>query len=184
MNWNGSQTDLVRSIRLIPAVLSGNHPDALGLGAIFWGFVGNAVLELVREAYLVKAAGGTGSDGIKWAPLKPATTQNKRPRSPYVASDILIETQALIDSLKPGIGQYASGAVDQVFKVEPGGVTVGTEVSYADFHQTGVPPHLPARPIVPPSGQLPTAWEPQVEAAMEQAMVKVIEAVVLGGGIQ
>lgn len=43
--------------------------------------VGLAALSCIQEAFVVKAAGGTGEDGIQWAPLKKETIAN-RPLGP------------------------------------------------------------------------------------------------------
>ncbi len=42
---------------------------------------------------------------------------------------------------------------------------------------------LPARPIVPPDGEIPVAWEEPIEAAMQQGLERVIEVMCNVGGI-
>lgn len=182
MQFRGTRADLERSIRLIPHVLAGRHPDVLGLAPVFFGYVANAVLKEIRGAFLTKLDGGTGSDGIKWAELAVATIAKRR-RAGRDDSDLLIETGALLQSIRPGIDHHPLGNPEQVFDIHPGGVTVGTANERADYHQQGSPGRMPARPIVPPDGSLPVAWEPMVEAAMEEGMRRVIEMVVSAGGI-
>lgn len=182
MNFKGTRANLVRSLKLIPLVLSGKYPDALGLGPLFWGYIGNAALAFLHTDYEARMRGGSALDGSAWAPLSDATLAKRR-REGRGDGDILRESYALLESLKPGIEQFAAGVVGQVFDVEPGGVTVGSAVPYADFHQQGVPGRLPARPIVPVDGQIPQPWEGFIEASMEEAMLKVIEVVLQAGGI-
>jgi hypothetical protein len=181
MQFRGTRADLERSIRLIPSVLAGAHPDVLGIREVFFGYVANAVLREIRDAYLVKLDGGTGSDGIRWAELAVATLAKRRSKG-RTDSEILLETGDLLASLRPGIGHHPLGNPEQVFDVKPGGVTVGTADRKADRHQTGTE-FMPARPIVPPDGELPPAWIEPVERAMEEGIAKVIEMVVSNGGI-
>ncbi len=180
MTFNGSKDRLVASLKLIPSVLAGKHPDRLNLCPQFWGCVGNAVLRSALGDYLTKMFGGTGLDGVKWAPLAAATLAKRR-RAGRGDDDILVETLTLIGSLQPGPGDLPSGAPGQVFEPRPGGVAVGSDLPYADFHQNGVPPHLPARPFLP--ADLPAGWEAAVERGMEEGLVRVIEEVVAAGGI-
>ncbi len=181
MQWRGTKADLVRSIRLLPLVLAGTHPDPADLHGIFWGYVGNAVLKLIREAYLVKLDGGEGSDGITWAKLA-ASTLAKRRRKGRDDEEILIEMGSLLASLRPGTDDRPSGVVDQVFDIGRAGVTVGTAEEKADWHQHGRE-NMPARPIVPPDGEIPVAWEEPIEAAMQQGLERVIEEMCRVGGI-
>ncbi len=183
MQFRGTRASLKRSLALIPKVLTGLHNDSLGLCEVFYGHIGNAVLAEIRGAYLVKLEGGLGSDGIRWAELAVATVAKRR-RAGREDSDILIETGALLQSLRPGVGHLPLGNPDQVFDIKPGSVTVGTQNERADWHQNGSPGRMPARPIVPPDGKLPPAWEEPVERAVEEAMTKVIEMVCAAGGIE
>lgn len=167
---------------MIPQVLAGHYHDPLDLNKLFWGFVGNAVLKLVREAYEVKRHGGRGSDGIQWQPLAEATLAKRRGQGRF-DEEILIETERILASLRPGVAERIAGHPDQVFRIVPGGVKVGTAVPYADRHQEGAE-YLPARPIVPPDGLLPPAWQAPIEEAMEAGLVAVIERICAAGGIE
>ncbi len=179
LRWRGTRAQLTAALRSLPAVLAGRAPDPHGLHAIFWGYVGNAVLGEIRGAYLTKATGGVGSDGIAWPDLALATLQKRR-RAGRTDSDILLETGRLLQSLRPGPDELPSLHPDQVFKIDARGVTVGTDAEYADFHQYGTP-HMPPRAIVPPNGELPDAWVEPVERAMEVALQKVIEVLIAAG---
>jgi hypothetical protein len=86
-------------------------------------------------------------------------------------------------SLEPaGPDPDAPRPPEQVFDLSvPGTVTVGTANETADRHQTGTT-RMPARPIVPPDGELPAAWEKELEAAGERAMTAVLEILLNNGG--
>lgn len=182
MKFKGTKSALVRSLKLIPSVLAGHHPDALGIAPVFFGHVGNTVLRLISEDFEARLAGGAAKDGSTWAPLAEATIAKRR-REGRSDDEILIESRSLLASLRPGLEHYAAGIAGQVFDIAPGSVTVGSQVEYADFHQRGVPGKLPARPIVPPTGDIPAAWEPELSRSCEEAMTRVIEMVVNAGGI-
>lgn len=182
MRWRGTKAELLNSLRLVPRVLAGVHPDALGIAPVFWGTIANAALKEIRGAYLTKLEGFEGSDGVTWAKLAVATLA-KRQREGRDDADILLETGRLLASLRPGADHFPLGNPDQVFDIHPGGVTVGTAHEHADKHQRGTT-HMPARPIVPVDGNLPRAWEKPVEDAMRDAMLKVIAMVVDAGGIK
>lgn len=57
------------AIALLPRVLSGREPDRLGIARGFRLRLAMAFLSKVRQAFLVKAAGGTDEAGISWPPL-------------------------------------------------------------------------------------------------------------------
>lgn len=179
--WPGTEAELVATLKRIPGILAGREPDPLRLSEVFFGHVGNRVLELITEDFKIKSGGGVGVDGEAWLPLAAYTLERRR-RKGLTHEDILVEYGDLLKSLLPGVDGQPSGATGQVFRLEPGGITVGTEDRKADFHQKGAG-RTPARPIVPPDGRLPAAWERPVEEAMEEAMVKVMEIVVAAGGI-
>lgn len=180
--WRGTRAGLHAALRKLPAVLAGVEPDPHGLSRIFLAEVGDAVLEEIRAAFVVKSRGGTGSDGIRWQDLKESTLERRR-RKGIDHDRRLEETGALLASLTPGTGDPdAARPANQVFDIEPGGVTVGTQDEKASKHQDGWA-NVPARPIVPEDGSLPAAWEREVEEAMERGMEKVIEEMCRRGGV-
>ena len=180
MKFRGSRERLLYSLRMIPHVLSGRHQDALGIHDVFWTIIGNEVLRLVQRDYAVKKAGGRTAATGKWKPLAESTLERRR-RKGITSEDIMVESARLMESLRAGVDDRVSGAIDQIFDVGPAGVTVGTATPYVDYHQTGVPGRLPARPVVPKD--LPPQWEPHIERAMERALKKVVQLVCDAGGI-
>lgn len=178
--FRGTRAELHRALRLIPHALAGRAPDPLGLRELFFGTVANLMFERIQDEYEVKLAGGTDLAGVAWQELSPATIA-KRLRAGRTDDRILIESESLITSLTGGTGAAPSGAAGQVNEMTPDGVTIGSEVGWADFHQSGVPGRLPARPFMP-ADPLPPAWARVLEECAERAMVKVIERVVAAGG--
>ena len=181
MKFRGSKERLKDSIKLIPAVLAGKHPDLLGLKPVFWGEVGNAVLKLIQEDMVAKGAGARTSTG-KWKQLAPETLE-RRKRKGFSGEEILQETHRLLASFTPGTGHLPSGVADQVFNFLAAGIEIGTDVEYAEFHQDGVPGRIPQRPIVPKTGKIPHAWDGAVADAIERGIQKVMEMIVAAGGI-
>jgi phage gpG-like protein len=176
--WKGTRAELIQSLQSLPAVLSGRLPDPLGLGKVFFTHIGNAVLKLIQDDFLVKSKGGTGAGGVAWAPLKESTLERRR-RKGIEHEEILKQTESLLESLTPD----QNNAVDavriagQVFEYAVGSITVGTDIPYADYHQNGTA-YMPPRPIVPLSGDLPVEWESAVDQAIEEAFQVVIEIMV------
>lgn len=78
--WKGTRADLVATLRRFAAAAAGVGPAAgtqrvvravLTRGAV-------ALLTQIHLAFVAKARGGTGSDGIKWPPLSPKTIARRR----------------------------------------------------------------------------------------------------------
>jgi hypothetical protein len=161
-------------------VLAGSEVDHWGVHPLFWGLVGNGVLNLIKRDFLVKLSGGRGLDGVRWAELAVATLAKRR-RAGREDGDILFETGALLASLTPGADEFPSGtAPDQIFVIHPGGVEVGTADRTAERHQKGTE-YMPARPVVP-TGAFTPGWEDELERICAEAMTRVIERVCEMGG--
>lgn len=56
--------------------------------------VGQQLLALAHQAYIDKARGGTGSDGIKWAPLKVATVLGRLRRKELKSKKVIKRSKA------------------------------------------------------------------------------------------
>ena len=78
INFRGTRADISRVAQQLAGILAGREPDRLGIARGFLLALGFAVLSSVKDAYVVKAGGGTDAMGIKWPPLKPATIANRR----------------------------------------------------------------------------------------------------------
>ncbi len=76
--FRGTRADITRIALQLAAVLAGRAPDTHGVARGFMLTLGFAALTDVREAYLLKAAGGTDEMGVRWPPLAPATIAARR----------------------------------------------------------------------------------------------------------
>ena len=81
-------------------------------------------------------------------------------------------TGALFRSLTPGL----EANPDQVCDVDPGRITVGSNVPYAaPFHAR--------RPLWPTNGQLPPTWQQAIAGAIARSLVRVIAQAVQDGQV-
>lgn len=188
--------DLVRGLAGKDATVAREIIDGIKLR------VGVALLSQVHQAFVVKSRGGTGSDGIKWKPLKAATVaQRKRTakdvaaakraikaaakagrKKPKVAElyggrqhEILVDTRRLFRSLSPATSDPSkpTKVKDQIIAAKPAAVEVGTNVDYASTHQNGTA-HVPARPLWPQDGTVPRAWQPPIMLALQTGLIAAV----------
>lgn len=76
--FHGTRADLMQRLRQLPAILNGTVPDPVGFVQGMQLRLGVQLLSKIQQAFLVKASGGTGEDGIKWPPLSPETIARRR----------------------------------------------------------------------------------------------------------
>ncbi len=76
--YNGSRDDLMRLLRQFPALFAGKMHGSLDVAKGLQLRVGVALLSKVQQAFIVKSRGGTGEDGIRWPPMKPASIAQRR----------------------------------------------------------------------------------------------------------
>jgi hypothetical protein len=89
----GTKREMRNVIRKLPGYISGRIPDTQGIGRAFKSHFTFHWFEKVRDAYLVKSAGGTDDAGIKWAkntkktiagrPVRPGDTQRLVGDTPF-----------------------------------------------------------------------------------------------------
>ena len=68
ITYRGSRDDLRQLIRDIPAMIAGSKPDSFGLRQGVAARMAFTFFALVGRAFDIKSKGGTGDDGIQWAP--------------------------------------------------------------------------------------------------------------------
>lgn len=73
VTYRGSRSSLLAKLEALPAVLAGHLPDPTGAVQQLSLALGVQTLGLIREAFLIKARGGTDAAGIKWQGLSPKT---------------------------------------------------------------------------------------------------------------
>lgn len=202
--FRGTRAEFHALIRQLPAVLAGRAPDPLGvargvqlrLGVALLGQVQASFINLSRTLY-------DPATGIHWKPLKPETIARrkrsagdrkaagkvirsakagggKRPTQVQLygarPTSALFDTGRLFRSLSAGVEDRPSNAPEQIFRMTPGRVIVGTKCPYASAHQNGNPSKgLPARPFFPPDKKIPVAWW----LAIAKAAVRGIERAII-----
>ena len=126
------------------------------------------ILGRVKQAFIVKARGGTDEAGDKWEPLKPATIKRRRGKSQSV--EILRDTGLLLNSLSPGMA-----SPNQVLVLGRGDIVLGTNRKGAAAHHHGVPKrNLPQRRLWPDPDKWPDSWREDVLDAARDGMIQVI----------
>lgn len=78
VHYRGTRPEAEEAARQLGAMLAGTVPDPQGFARGIQLRAGVALLSEVQRDFLVKSRGGTGRDGIKWAPLKPETIARRR----------------------------------------------------------------------------------------------------------
>lgn len=110
---------------------------------------------------------------IAWTALKAMGAKTKLEVLGSRVVDVLRDTSELFRSLSPGFEDQPSNADGQIFQVEPGRVTVGTNKK--PWHHAGNPArNLPARPFWPTDGNLPPEWRDALLQTLLRGLVRVI----------
>lgn len=107
---------------------------------------------------------------IAWAQIKKEGGKTKLAEYADRPHQILRDTGVLLNSLSPG----AANSPNQIFQMDPGSVTVGTNVPYASTHHHGDPSRgIPKRPLWPK--QIPTVWRDRWTKVMRDAIAVAIK---------
>lgn len=96
--------------------------------------------------------------GNAWAPFTREPSQKRGGSS----AKLLMDTGRLVGSITHSLEIMTNSSK----------VTVGTPVTYADFHQSGTPRNV-ARPFFPTLGKLPAPWEKHVLSSIELLFNKI-----------
>lgn len=100
-------------IRQLSQMLTGSRPDRDGIARGVFLAVGVAALSDVKADFVRKARGGTGEDGVKWAPLKPETIANRRVGPGDIKRDPAIAQREKIRKreFKKAFSRYLAGGL-------------------------------------------------------------------------
>jgi hypothetical protein len=120
------------------------------------------------------AAAKAKAGSVAWTILKEEGAQTKLMVLGGRVVDILRDTGVLFRSLSPSIAGFEPEG--QVFEIEPGSVTVGTNIK--PYHHRGIPGKLPARPFWPLDGSIPDAWWSAMMNAVQKPIGAAIAAIV------
>lgn len=200
--FRGTAAGLRQLLHQIPRVLAGKAADPAGVARGVQLRMNTALLSQVQQDFLVKSRGGTGRDGVRWKPLSPKTVaarartrgevtafrtaKKKDPRTTALAFygsrkvDVLRDTGRLLRSLTPGVEGQPSGNPDQVLRLGPGELILGSKCPYLERHQEGSK-HTPARPVFPVRGKLPPAYLPAVLGAAARGVVALVVVLIQRG---
>ena len=96
-----------------------------------WEQVGDRLLQDFEQQFLGEGGYIGAKIAPKWAPLKESTVKDRLRRGYSGAHPILVREGLLKGSLSH------RGAAGNIFQATDTGITVGTEVPYAIFHQKG-----------------------------------------------
>ena len=97
--FRGGKQQTRELIRSLTGILTGRTPDTLGIAQGVFLSIGFAALGDIQRDYIVKSRKGTGEDGVKWEPLKPATIAARRlgpkdKKLPHIAERLAAEKAA------------------------------------------------------------------------------------------
>ena len=126
-------SQVMQELEAIRARMVANRPQLLRA----WG---RNLLDRTHRDFAIKSRGGTGSDGIKWAPLKPATIRRKRGAAIGIRSG----------ELEQPVGDLLRVTGNQV------------EAGYADPHAEFFDERRPLMPI-----PIPDSWHQHLEKMAE-----------------
>lgn len=263
--YRGTRQQLTQLLASLPSIMAGRAPDLHGVAKGLQLRVGVAFLSQVQQDYVTKSRGGTGKDGVKWAPLKTSTIVARRRSKEDVKNirlavrsdlgkagareverhiaarrgeltetmrshvgrqkgltlnwlagsarglsraqieeqarrqgasiqtirsilgartvEILVDTRRMFRAFSPGVADRPSGEAEQQITTGAGQVILGVNVPYFATHQHGDPKHnIPARPIVPKNGVIPTAYWPAILQAGATGLVRAVMLLASGGG--
>jgi hypothetical protein len=233
-------------VRALPGILNGRIADPTGLVYGLMLRVGMEALSFIKEAFVIKAKGGTDEAGLYWPKLSPKTiaysrlhpglnaqraaakskgrpgrplltdkqdeqwrtifasrvhayekqgASNKEAKAHAAATawtvlkangattiidkygntqvEILRDKGFLLNSLSPGT-QGPSGDPNQVFRVNPGEVIVGTNRAHAGAHHRGVPGKVPQRRLWPEPKDWPKTWWGRITGTLQSGAAQIV----------
>lgn len=122
------------------------------------------------EVYRRTLAASKGDKGraarTAWAVLKAEGARTLVDKYGGRQVEILRDTGLLLNSLSPG-----TSSAEQVFRVGPGEVIVGTNRKGAAGHHNGIPGKLPQRRLWPAPGKWPASWWADVCEQAKQGLL-------------
>lgn len=110
-----------------------------------------------------------------WAILKSEGAETLLSKYGGRQVDILRDTGLLLNSLSPGVT-----SAEQVFRVGPGEVIVGTNRKGAAAHHSGVPGRLPQRRLWPEPRKWPASWWLDIAEQARAGLVEVASQLIRG----
>lgn len=106
---------------------------------------------------------------VAWLILKREGAKTLVDKYGHRQVEILRDTGLLLNSLSPGVA-----SAEQVFRVGPGNVIVGTNRKGALVHHRGIPGRLPQRRLWPDPHRWPASWWKDVQDQVKQGILDVV----------
>lgn len=110
---------------------------------------------------------------VAWLVLKSEGARTLVDKYGHRQVEILRDTGILLNSLSPGVS-----SAEQVFRVAPGAVIVGTNRKGARAHHEGVPGRLPQRRLWPPVNKWPSSWWQDILDQAKQGILDIAASLV------
>ena len=122
--------------------------------------------EVYRRQLAIYKGNKGHAAAVAWLVLKREGAQTLVDRYGHRQVEILRDTGLLLNSLSPGYG-----GTEQVFRVGPGFVIVGTNRKGARGHHNGIPGRLPQRRLWPPVDRWPAGWWQDIQDQAKQGLL-------------
>jgi hypothetical protein len=122
-------------------------------------------------------AGKKRSAAGAWIILKREGARTLMDLYGHAQVEILRDTGLLLNSLTPGIARSnrrPPPVKNQVFRLEPGVVTIGTNRLWAWTHHHGVPGKIPQRRLWPDPRNWPTTWWNDFLTQAQQGVIDIL----------
>lgn len=113
---------------------------------------------------------------VAWLILKSEGAQTLVDKYGHRKVEILRDTGLLLNSLSPG-----TGSPEQVFRVQPGAVIVGTNRKGASGHHNGIPGRLPQRRLWPDPSNWPESWWADILQAAKEGILDIAQQLIRQG---
>lgn len=124
--------------------------------------------DVYRRQLAIRKGNKGHAAAIAWIVLKAEGAQTLVDKYGHRKVEILRDTGILLNSLSPGY----SGS-EQVFRVAPGQVIVGTNRKGAAAHHKGVPGRLPQRKLWPDPSRWPPGWWADILAELKAGVMDI-----------
>lgn len=131
--------------------------------------------EVYRRQLAIHKGDKRHAAAVAWTVLKREGARTLVDKYGHRQVEILRDTGLLLNSLSPGVASS-----DQVFRVERGAVTVGTNRAGAAAHHNGVPGRLPQRRLWAPPDKWPAEWWRDITDAAKSGMAELAAYLIRG----
>jgi hypothetical protein len=133
--------------------------------------------EVYRRQLAVYKGDKRHAAAVAWLVLKREGAKTLVDKYGHRKAEILRDTGLLLNSLSPGVA-----SAEQIFRVLPGEVIVGTNRAGAADHHAGIPGRLPQRRLWPPPDRWPDSWWRDIQDQVRSGMLDIVVSLVKSVG--